>query len=276
MIIDISSFNGKVEWEDVKGNVEGAIIRCGYGKNVKKQDDKQFVANIEGALEAGIKVGSYLTSYAIDEAGAKAEADHALRLIESYKDKLTLPVYINCSEEGTEESFAIVAKTFCDILSDNGYKAGIISRKSWFDNAKGLDDYEKVVEPNEVNVLGVKAETFEILPYEPTEAKEEIKLEQSTLDDLIEEIKKEEPIIEEPKKEQPTKKAKVEETFLTVITPRGLNVRDKAGKDGKIIKTLSLGTKVKKIGSDKDNKGNPWIQIELGETKGYCLGEFLE
>ena len=93
---------------------------------------------------------------------------------------------------------------------------------------------------------------------------------------LIEEIKKEEPIIEEPKKEQPTKKAKVEETFLTVITPRGLNVRDKAGKDGKIIKTLSLGTKVKKIGSDKDNKGNPWIQIELGETKGYCLGEFLE
>ena len=51
MIIDISEFNGNVDFSQVKGSVEGVIIRAGYrgysAGNIKT--DAKAVRNIQGA-----------------------------------------------------------------------------------------------------------------------------------------------------------------------------------------------------------------------------------
>ena len=51
MIIDVSIHNGAIDWTKVKSSgVTGAIIRAGYGRDLTKQDDARFKANIEGAI----------------------------------------------------------------------------------------------------------------------------------------------------------------------------------------------------------------------------------
>ena len=38
-IIDVSEHQGTINWEAVKGQIDGAIIRCGYGDDLASQDD---------------------------------------------------------------------------------------------------------------------------------------------------------------------------------------------------------------------------------------------
>ena len=65
--IDVSSFQGEIDWEKVKNaGVEFAIIRLGFGYTVNMELvlDKYFQANLEGAKNQGLKVGVYFYTYA--------------------------------------------------------------------------------------------------------------------------------------------------------------------------------------------------------------------
>ncbi len=42
--IDVSEHQGRINWEQVKGNIDFAILRAGYGRN---NIDKQFIRNIK-------------------------------------------------------------------------------------------------------------------------------------------------------------------------------------------------------------------------------------
>lgn len=145
MIIDVSIHNGSINWAKVKAaGVEGAIIRCGYGRDFKRQDDARFKENIEGALAQGLRVGVYLYSYAKTIESAKSEAAHVLRLIEPYKTKLTLPIYYDLEEPGTERGAKERAIVFGDIIEKAGFWVGIYASLSWFTTyLKGLDRFTK-------------------------------------------------------------------------------------------------------------------------------------
>lgn len=32
--IDVSNANGRVDWDKLKGSIDFAILRCGYGSNI--------------------------------------------------------------------------------------------------------------------------------------------------------------------------------------------------------------------------------------------------
>lgn len=55
--IDISEFNGDVDIQALKGQVEFVIIRCGYGSDYPNQDDSQFENNVRKCQAAGIPGG---------------------------------------------------------------------------------------------------------------------------------------------------------------------------------------------------------------------------
>lgn len=147
MVIDVSIHNGSIDWAKVKNSgVDGAIIRAGYGRDLTKQDDANFKRNIEGAISQGLRVGVYLYSYAKSELSAKSEASHVLRLIEPYKDKITLPVYYDLEEPGTEDGAKDRAEIFGDIIERAGYWCGIYASLYWWDShLKGLDRFTKWV-----------------------------------------------------------------------------------------------------------------------------------
>lgn len=147
MVIDVSIHNGAIDWSKVKSSgVTGVIVRCGYGRDLKKQDDANFKRNIEGALSQGLRVGVYIYSYAKSEDSARSEAKHVLRLVEPYKDKITLPIYYDLEERGTESGAKERAIIFGDIIEAAGYWCGVYASLSWWQTyLKGLNRFTKWV-----------------------------------------------------------------------------------------------------------------------------------
>lgn len=146
-IIDVSSYQGTIDWKKVKKEVDGVIIRCGWGKNIEKQDDKHYENNVLGCIANDIPFGVYLYSYAKTNARAKSEAEHVLRLVEPYKNSITLPVYLDLEEKGTEKGAVERAKIFANILEEKGYSVGIYANQYWWRTylKDGLDKYTKWV-----------------------------------------------------------------------------------------------------------------------------------
>lgn len=147
MIIDVSIHNGLIDWSKVKDSgVTGAIIRCGYGRDLPKQDDSRFNYNISKAIEAGLKVGVYLYSYAKSVESARSEAQHVLRMVEPYKNGITLPIYLDLEEDGTQSGAIERACAFGDIIESAGYWCGIYASSYWWRTyLNGLDRFTKWV-----------------------------------------------------------------------------------------------------------------------------------
>lgn len=132
LVIDVSEYQGKIDWETAKHHIAGAILRCGYGTDRADQDDGQFKRNADECTRLGIPFGVYLYSYADSEERARSEAAHVLRLVKGYK--LSYPIYYDLEETGTERFAPKAAKIFGDIIEGAGYWCGIYANLNWWDN----------------------------------------------------------------------------------------------------------------------------------------------
>lgn len=146
-VIDVSKHQVVIDWEQVYGNVDGAIIRCGYGNNVPAQDDKQFNRNVEECVRLGIPFGIYFYSYATNDVQIESEVNHFLRLASPYKDKMTYPAYLDLEEPGTENGCVERAKIWVNRVREAGFEVGIYANEYWFHNyiKNGLDGLTKWV-----------------------------------------------------------------------------------------------------------------------------------
>lgn len=146
-VIDVSVYQGDIDWATVKNHIDGAIIRCGYGQDLEKQDDTKFVRNVEACIKYGIPFGVYLYSYAKTAELARGEAAHVLRLLEPYKGRLSFPVYYDLEEAGTESTAVQRAIVFGDIIEAAGYWCGIYANQNWWRNylKDGLNRFTKWV-----------------------------------------------------------------------------------------------------------------------------------
>ena len=130
--IDVSFAQGRVDWDKLKGNIDFAIIRCGYGNNQTNQDDVQWARNVAECNRLSIPWGTYLYSYAASAADAGSEAAHVLRLLKGLKP--TYPVYIDIEHDTAFRSRALstqIFKIFCEAVSAAGYTAGVYANKDW-------------------------------------------------------------------------------------------------------------------------------------------------
>lgn len=144
-LIDVSEHQGKIDWERVKPQIDGAILRCGYGSDYRDQDDGQFRRNADECTRLGIPFGVFLYSYAKTNLQAKLEADHVLRLIKPYK--LSYPVYLDLEEASTADGAVERAIVFGDIIEKAGYWCGIYANLYWWENIlkNGLERFTKWV-----------------------------------------------------------------------------------------------------------------------------------
>lgn len=141
--IDVSEYNGNIDWAKVKAaGIQFAIIRTGYGKSYV---DPKFHQNIKGAIAQGIPVGVYHFSYALDVAGAKAEAAHVLNIIKDYKSNITLPVFYDFEYDTIrygKDNGVTLGKTafinhtvaFCDAIKAAGYTPGTYYNLDYYNN----------------------------------------------------------------------------------------------------------------------------------------------
>ena len=151
--IDVSKWQGDVDWDKVKAaGVEFVIIRAGYrgSKTGALVEDPNFLKNIRGARKAGLKVGVYFFTQAVNEVEAVEEASMVLALCEGYN--LEYPVIIDSEGAGGEgradsldaETRTKVCAAFCETIKNAGYEAGVYASRSWFNanlDVKELDKY---------------------------------------------------------------------------------------------------------------------------------------
>ena len=131
--VDVSEWNGDIDWEAAAADdVKFAFIRAGFGQDMESQDDKYFHINMEKAIAAGVKVGVYFYSYATSAEMARGEAEHCLRLIEPYKDKISFPVFYDLEEERVEGHLEEIVPAFINTLKDAGYNAGVYCTGYWY------------------------------------------------------------------------------------------------------------------------------------------------
>ena len=142
--VDVSKYQGNINWNQVKASgVEFAIIRVGYrgyGSGALVEDPT-FRQNIRGATAAGLKVGLYFYSQAVNEAEAVEEASMVLRLCSGYN--ISYPIYFDtekvAGDTGRADNISRSQRTanavaFCETIRNAGYRAGVYSYASWFYN----------------------------------------------------------------------------------------------------------------------------------------------
>ena len=131
-VIDVSEHQGVINWNAVKGNVDGVILRCGYGDDISSQDDVQWKRNLAECERLGIPRGVYLYSYADSDAHAQSELQHILRLIKGHT--FQLPIYLDCEESWTSGYAARACQIICEGLKAAGYKPGVYANTNWWNN----------------------------------------------------------------------------------------------------------------------------------------------
>lgn len=149
--IDVSSHQGEIAWEQVRAaGVDVAIVRIGargYTEGGLIRDDF-FHKNVVGAHAVGIETGAYFFSQAISVEEAAAEANAVCEWVAPYD--MTYPIVFDWERQITgrtaEVDYEMVlacAKTFCEIITQNGYQAGFYFNleMSRYMDLQELEDY---------------------------------------------------------------------------------------------------------------------------------------
>ena len=139
--IDVSKWQGEIDWDKVKNDgIDFVIIRCGYRGSVTGSlvEDPYFEQNIRGATAAGLQVGVYFFTQAVNEVEAVEEASMVVSLIRDYE--LTYPVFIDtegAGGEGRADSLSVerrtaVCEAFCTTVENAGFEAGVYASRNWY------------------------------------------------------------------------------------------------------------------------------------------------
>lgn len=151
--IDVSYYQQDIDWEQVKAaGIKYAIVRVGfrgYGNGALVLDEN-FHSYVQGAQAAGIKVGAYFFTQAINTAEAEQEARLVLDNVKNYD--LEMPIYYDIEnidyDYGRLDNAGLsysqktaLCETFCETIEKAGYKAGVYANKWWLTS---LIDGEKL------------------------------------------------------------------------------------------------------------------------------------
>ena len=161
--IDVSAHQQQIDWEAVAAcGVQYAVIRIGYRGYTEGaiQLDDCFAQNLQGAREAGLQIGVYFFSQALDEQEAREEAAFVLKTLDG--QALELPVFFDWEEiDGEARSdvidrttLTLLADAFCQKIESGGYAAGI-----YFNQKFGYE---------ELNLQSLLDYSFWLAEYNPT------------------------------------------------------------------------------------------------------------
>ena len=151
--IDVSKWQGEIDWEKVKNaGIDFVIIRCGYRGSVTGSlvEDPYFRQNIKGAIAEGLKVGVYFFTQAVNEVEAVEEASMVISLIRDYE--LDYPIFIDTEGAGggradgldTEER-TLICQAFCSTITNAGYEAGVYASRNWYNRRLTTSQLERNV-----------------------------------------------------------------------------------------------------------------------------------
>ena len=143
-VIDVSRFNNSIDWNAVKASgIDYAIIRVGYRgyESGKLVMDSRFEENMQGAIAAGIKVGAYIVTQAVNTSEAVEEASFIVNACKKYNISLPLCIDVESAGGGAGRGDKISVSTrtavinaFSQTIRSAGYTPMLYASKSWLEN----------------------------------------------------------------------------------------------------------------------------------------------
>lgn len=149
--IDVSEWQGKVDWDKAKAEIDFVILRLGFGTT---KMDGQAARNIAELNRLGIPYGVYWFSYAYTEEMARNEAKRVIALLKEHNAQLSYPVYFDweydsrkyAEKKGVKVSNDLLRKmatAFCNEIEAAGYYVGIYANPDYIKNYFGSDIFKR-------------------------------------------------------------------------------------------------------------------------------------
>lgn len=147
--IDVSTHQETIDWEAVADSgVEFAVIRAGFRGSTAGElyEDDCFAYNLREAKAAGLKVGVYFFSQAMNQEEAIEEGKYVCRLLDGAE--LDLPVFYDWEYlDGRVHRPWITPMTacavaFCETVKEEGYEPGVYFNQDYGENYLDLRDLE--------------------------------------------------------------------------------------------------------------------------------------
>lgn len=144
--IDVSQHQGKINWDEVKGNIDFAILRLGWiGNKNNHTIDTQFERNYSECVRLGIPVGVYVYNYSSSIETIESGAKWAIEKLKG--KKLDLPVYIDMEDSSIaslgKDKLTELVFAFNQIIENAKYWAGVYANKNWYDNYLHKENIKK-------------------------------------------------------------------------------------------------------------------------------------
>ena len=141
--IDVSEFQGVIDWTRVRdAGVEFVYVRAGYRgyANGKLKEDGMVRQNVTGARKAGLDVGVYFYSQAINAREAVEEAEFVLGILEGLDINLPVAIDIEKSEaenartkDLTGTDWTVIATAFSERIKKAGRTPMVYGNREAFE-----------------------------------------------------------------------------------------------------------------------------------------------
>jgi GH25 family lysozyme M1 (1,4-beta-N-acetylmuramidase) len=128
--IDVSVYQGSIDWAKAKESVDFAILRAGYGR-YSSQKDPRFEEYYAGCKKNGIPVGVYWASYAITAEDAVLEAKACIECIAGkhfeYPIAFDYEAFPGAQDQLKPEVARAVITAFMEEMKKAGYYVALYS-----------------------------------------------------------------------------------------------------------------------------------------------------
>lgn len=130
LCIDISTWQGGINYQDIKNQCNYAILRAGFSETKDNQLENHY-----NGLQ-GINLGAYWYSYASNVDEAKREARKCLEVING--KKFTLPIYLDLEDPSISglgrSTLDAIVRAFGEEIENAGYYFGVYTNLNWYRN----------------------------------------------------------------------------------------------------------------------------------------------
>ena len=135
--VDLSEHNGKVNFKELKNDVDFVILRLGWtGNKNNHTPDKYFEYNYKWARKRGIPVGVYVYLYNNSVKSAKEGARWAAKKLNGRK--LDLPVFADMEDKSIANlgkgKLTDITSVFNETIEKYGYRTGVYASANWLNN----------------------------------------------------------------------------------------------------------------------------------------------
>jgi GH25 family lysozyme M1 (1,4-beta-N-acetylmuramidase) len=129
--VDVSTWNGDVDFQSLADNgIQFVVVRIGYGQ--QGSDDK-FIDNVNGAHNAGLKVGGYYYSCAKNTTDAVYEAKNCKSIVNNSGLLLELPIFYDLEDKAIPTQYVTdIARAF--LAEMQPLTCGVYASYDWLTN----------------------------------------------------------------------------------------------------------------------------------------------